>query len=149
MPAFTEAATRCYIPVWRRVLIGWLGWNSARFEAWLLGWKDELTDESSIFYHEDEWYYIVPLLVPDELSDLLAKQHTKRMYNDLAYLWHEELDRAIRGVPHMGCVGTPEFDWDAAKRRASTVLQTHGYDLPDPTHITQYEVSVLNRGRTT
>lgn len=149
MSDFNETATQCYLPVWRAVLIGWLRWDSARFDAWLAGWHDDMADDDSIFYHEDEWYYIFPLLVPDELGDRLANQRTKRMYNDLAHLWHEELDRAIRGVPHMPSVGTPEFDWDAAKCRASAVLKTYGYDLPSPDHVTKYETHIMSNGRTT
>ena len=149
MPTFNETATQCYFPVWRAVLIGWLGWDSARFDAWVAGWHDDMADENSLFYHEDEWYYILPLLVPDELGDRLVRQHTSGMYNDLAHLWHAELDRAIRGFPHMPSVGTPDFDWKAAKDRASAVLQSYGYELPTADEMTAYETRVVTRGRTT
>lgn len=147
MSTFPEVALQLYIPTWRKVLVGWLGWDDARFDAWVAGWHDDLVDENSLFYHEDEWYYILPLLVPDELSTQLANRKTKQMFNDLAHLHFEELDRAIRGRPELPAVDTPGFDWDAARDRASAVLQTYGYDLSTADETTSYEMRIVCRDR--
>ena len=97
------------------------------------------------FFHEDEWHYILPLLVHDELATRLAGQRTHQMYNDLAHLIYEELDGAIRGIPRSYPIQEPDFDWDAARSRAGGVLQSYGHDIPNRAYVTSYETRIRAR----
>ena len=140
-----ETAKTIYLPTWRRVLLEWLGWDESRYESWITGWQSDLSNECSMFFHEDEWHYILPLLVHDDLATRLAGQRTHHMYNDLAHLMHEELDRAIRGIPRCYPIQEPGFDWDAAKSRAEEVLHGYGHDIPDRSYFTSYEMRIRAR----
>lgn len=111
-----------YRAVWRRVLVDWLGSPEERLAGWIGAWVDRI--ERNVhgyrdwFYHEDELYYILPLLVPDALAERLKQQRTHRMYNDFAELLYEELKPAIIGRPHDPTWGTEEFDWQAARNES-------------------------------
>ena len=125
--------------------MGWLGWDEARFDAWLNAWHYDLTMENTWLYHEDEFYWILPLMVPDDLAERLRRQRTKQIYNDLAQLMYIELDEAIQGRPKCYPIGVPGFDWDEAKSRAVKVLQSYGRNFPGRDEITSYERHILSR----
>ncbi|MFL5327925.1 MAG: hypothetical protein ACJ8C4_03340 [Gemmataceae bacterium] len=100
----------------------------------------DLNDEGDgFFYHEDEFYFILPLLVPDTLRTRLECRRTKRMYNDFAHLLFEEIKPAITGRPHSHLLGTPNFDWSGAQSRVSAVLAEYGCELPTPNEVTVCE----------
>ena len=138
----------CYLAAWRGVLVGCLGWPEARYCTWVSAWEDRITRElhgwsDGWFYHEDEMHFVLRLLVTDELADRLQKQRTKRMYNDLAHLLHEELRPAIRGQTWPSSWEPDDFDWLAAKERVETVLQIYGAELPKLDEVTKYESRVV------
>lgn len=81
-----------YVAVWRPILLGWLGWTQTRFDAWVSAWDFLIRNVECHrvwFYHEPPLYYVLPLLVPEDLAGRLASQRTGRMYSDLAELEHE------------------------------------------------------------
>lgn len=125
-------------------MVGWLGWSPDRFDRWVAKWDVDLNDEGNVwFYHEDELYWILQLLVPDDLALRLQQQRTRRMYNDLAELLFEELSPAIKGGSRKVNWGTPEYDWHAAKMRVEQVLAKYGTVLPSADHVTSYEWRIL------
>ena len=146
MHSFCETAEVVYVPTWHRVLVGWLGWSDSRFNAWLAAWQSDLSANDSLFYHWDEWHYILPLLVHDKLATELAEKRTRERHNDLQYLLDTDLNEAIRGLPLCYPINEPEFDWDLARRRANDCLQTYGHTIPDASYVTAYEHRILNRG---
>jgi hypothetical protein len=139
------AETRSYyLAAWRQILMGWLGWSSDRFERWVARWDVDLNDEGDgWFYHEDELYWILQLLVPDGLAYRLREQRTRRMYNDLAEMLFEELHPAIMGGPLKLNWGTSEYDWNAGKKRVEEVLAKYGAALPSADQVTSYERRIL------
>jgi hypothetical protein len=136
-----------YLSTWRHILVEWLEWSEERFAAWVRTWEHRIRDNErglgDLFYHEDELHYVLPLLVPDHLGERLAKQRTRRMYNDLAELLYEEIQPAITGRPHHPTWGTEGFDWATAKKRVEAVLQAHGASLPAPDEHGAYERRIL------
>lgn len=133
-----------YLATWRSILVGWLGWSPDRFDRWVSRWDADLNDEGDgWFYHEDELYWILQLLVPDNLARRLEQRRTRRMYNDLAELLFEELSPAIMGGSQKVNWGTPEYDWLAAKKRVEEVLAKYGSALPSADHVTSYERRIL------
>ncbi len=136
-----------YLIAWQGVLIGWLGWSEVRFAAWVEAWEDRIAREGGVlqswFYHEDEWHYVLRLLVIDDLADRLQKQRTGRMYNDLAELLYHKLQPAITQLRAAGWWETDSFDWQAAKTRVEAVLQKYEVGLPQPSEITAYEKRIV------
>ena len=123
-----------YTTTWHQIVVGWLGWSEERFAAWVVAWESQITDGThglgNWFYHEDELYYVLDLLVPDELGQRLAKQRTRRMYHDLANPLYDEIKPAITGRPHHPSWGTEAFDWAEAKLRMEAVLRQYDVTLP-------------------
>jgi hypothetical protein len=135
-----------YLAAWRPILMGWLGWSCTRFDRWVTRWDIDLNDEGDgWFYHEDELYWILQLLVPDNLAIRLREQRTRRMYNDLAELLFEELHPAIMGRPQLEDWGTPRYDWDGAKKRVEEILAQYGTTLPSGDSVTSYERRILDK----
>lgn len=124
-----------HLSVWRQILVSWLGWSEERFSIWVESWERKVRDNvhgwRDWFYHEDELYFVLPLLVPKDLREHLAKQRTQEMYSDLAELL-QEIKVAITGRPNHPTWRTEAFDWEAAKQRVAAVLSGFGARLPRP-----------------
>lgn len=126
----SEKLRSLYVGVWRQLLCGWLGWPAERFNAFVSRWEAELSGSGNgLFYHNDELYYVLRFLVPDELAEQLSQQRTGRHYNDLAAL-QSALGDAITGRPVSPSWGTPDFDWPSARKRVEAVLARYGACLP-------------------
>jgi hypothetical protein len=133
-----------YLAAWRSILIGWLGWSPDRFDRWVARWDVDLNDAGDgWFYHEDELYWILQLLVPDDLAFRLQQQRTRRMHNDLADVLFGEVRPAIMGGPRQVTWRTPEYDWGTAKKRVEDVLASYGTTLPSAEYVTSYERRIL------
>ncbi len=136
-----------YLAVWRRILVGWLGWPEQRLAAWICAWEDRIARNvhgwRDGFFHEDELHYVLPLLVPDDLADRLKRQRTRRMYNGYAELLCEELRPAITGRPQIPSWGTESFDWHAARERVEVVLGRYGVGLPGSAETSDYESRII------
>jgi hypothetical protein len=133
-----------YLAAWRPILMDWLGWSPRRFDRWVARWDVDLNDAGDgLFYHEDELYWILRLLVPDDLARRLIQQRTRGTCNDLDEVLFQELHPAIMGGHREVNWGTPEYDWDAAKKRVEQVLAKYGAALPPPNHVTSYERGIL------
>jgi hypothetical protein len=110
--------------IWTLVLNQLLGWSEERVRTWARErYEDALDDkDGGFFYHEDAYYYILPLLVPSRLrQDLNAR--------DLSKLQHDKIKPAIT---HFGSypLWLSPYDWDAARARINAILSEYGHRLP-------------------
>jgi hypothetical protein len=133
-----------YLYVWASMLKGWLKWPEERFNNWVQRWLPGLEDrDNGLFYHEDELYYVIHLLIPDSLKDRLQGHRTQhRYYDDLAELISGKLYPAILGSSPYVALGQTT-DWEAARQRVIDVLAQYGSAMPSAHEITRYEKGIL------
>jgi hypothetical protein len=58
-----------YIRLWRRVIVDFLGRSESELDELIETWRDGLSDENSLFYHEPPEYYVAPKLLPPAAKD--------------------------------------------------------------------------------
>ena len=121
MDAYIEEEKPFYIRVWRRVLVGFLGWPDPMFEVFVAKWNERLNDPSHGFYHEAPLRYVTRLLIPYQLQSTLNVRQADR--------FQEQIEKAIDGGDCFSYTGD-DFDWEAARQRVERLLAEYGERLP-------------------
>ena len=101
---------RYYIRSWELAFGHFLGWSKERVTTWAEKWGDGLDGKQPMFYHEDEMWYVAPLLVPPEAKEKLDHPGLFRLEN--------EIHRALRHP-----LGEHPYDWNEAKDRVESVIK--------------------------
>jgi hypothetical protein len=57
-----------YIRLWRRVVVDFLGRGEDELDELVSYWREGLSEENSMLYHEAPEYYVAHKLIPDSLS---------------------------------------------------------------------------------
>jgi hypothetical protein len=129
-----------YREAWRRILVDWLGWAPTRFDAWVARWEYRISHNiygyAGWFYHEDEFYHVLPLLVPEELDRRLESQAARGQLRD-------ELHAAVIGALVRADRRPSESDWSDAKEWVEAVLNRHAASLPTSSEVSDYESRTL------
>lgn len=109
-----------YIAVWKRMLHEFFGWSPREVESWVSPARRRMAAKSTLFYHEDAIFYVLPLCIPD---------HFKKAEPYALTILEASLHDAIEGNGRPAWRST-EFDWRAARKRAVAVLEEIGELFP-------------------
>jgi hypothetical protein len=99
-----------YAEGWRILLRELLGWPKEKIESWVEREVGRMAD-NPFLTHESECWYIVPLLVPQELNEKLGPR--------LNSFWGT-LDVTI-GPYFVDSFKVPNYDWEPARRAVKKV----------------------------
>ena len=107
-----------YERIWMGALTTFLGWTPEEVRTWSSRWERDLngTEPNSLFYHEDSWWYILPLIIRPTWSGKLDV----REY----YKLEEEAQQVILRLGGSTEADEPEFRWTAAKHGLDHLLNT-------------------------
>jgi hypothetical protein len=110
-----------YLQHWQILFRELLGWTAEQTDAWALRWDDDLNGRRplSFFYHEDEYYYVIP--------EIVRASGAAPVTSMLGLL--QPLQDAIQSGASRPIWGSP-VDWDAVRTRVNAVLAPHGWRLP-------------------
>jgi hypothetical protein len=112
-----------YLRYWTLLFGELLGWPEARTHEWATRWDDELNERrSSLFYHEDPYYYAIPVVIRESLPTAQSHAH-------LSMAMDADVRRAIRSHGSDPIWLSP-YDWEAARERVNVVLRSAGGRLP-------------------
>lgn len=68
-----------YIRHWRRIVVDFLGRSETELDELVSKWREGLSEEHSMFYHEAPEYYVAPKLVPESLAKSLPPPDWMRL----------------------------------------------------------------------
>ena len=125
-----------FVAAWRGVLTHLLGWPEARVQRFVAGWSaPDYGMSDPTFYHHHPLEYVFRLLIPDQLGPPLGLGRVEV---------HNRFFNAV--FPNANRPGFPpaDYDWQAARERASLFLSQFGASLPVPEEVTSGEQCVLD-----
>lgn len=110
-----------YVSVWEQSLLNLLDWPAEKSEQLARRWAGAMSS-GGFFYNNEPAYYVAILLAPDWYLDLKGVLSAPR--------FQENVQFAIEGSRRDSLL-EPDFDWQLAKERVSTVLSTVGLSLEE------------------
>jgi hypothetical protein len=113
-----------YLRYWVLLFAELLGWTKEETLEWAHQWDDDLNGRNgfSWFYHEDAYYYVLPVVVSKSISTDSRDTHHR-------ITLCEEICNAIRSHASEPIWLSP-YDWDAARARVNAILSKVGGRLP-------------------
>jgi hypothetical protein len=111
-----------YVRTWAKSLNAILNWPEAQTFEWAEKWWDGLNDPDSFIFHEPPTYYILSLVIPEQLKQKFSSVELQLLRGRL-------LD-SIQQKDSF-CDRKPEFDWKLARQRIERVLAEYGEQLPE------------------
>ncbi|HEU5400232.1 MAG TPA: hypothetical protein VFU86_02680 [Terriglobales bacterium] len=112
-----------YLRYWTLVFDELLGWSEAQTRKWARKWDDDLNGrKGSMFYHEDPYYYALPVVIHESLPPAQAEaRRSMALFTDV-----------LRAIQSHGSepIWLSPYDWDAARERVNAVLIVSGGRLP-------------------
>jgi hypothetical protein len=111
-----------FIDFWKRFLHTTLGWSEARTMKWAERHKWWLTDGVVGHYYLGPAYFVVELVIPDQLRYRLEID------------WLSVIDEVFRAIDDNGRCRQPDYDFAAAKAHVQKVLAKYDAALPHWDH---------------
>ena len=152
IPEDLSENTQHYIKVWARALGAFLAWQEERVLQWAQQFYEALRTDENWFCREDEIRYILPLLIPEVLTEELSPEELDDLKRRLAISIHvgavrfppriTELNETLPTTPEAAreigefirkskaegswfSGSLDQYDWAAAKARIQAILEDY------------------------
>ena len=113
-----------YVAIWRKYLQGWLNWDNERFNEFV---NDRGSVPSGVIFHEDAFYYVLPLLADRELIEPPIDFYGNKSW--ASFGWTQLYSAIYRDGGQFDDYTATDEEWDAAKQRAEKLLVSIGTRL--------------------
>jgi hypothetical protein len=112
-----------YLSIWKQVLGAFFDWDEEAVEQWAIAFRAEMQSTKSFFYHEDPYFYVIPLCIPNHLRSELSGKELNRL--------NEAIGDALRHSDREEWMESEE-DWQGVKEKVQAVLAEYHERLPQP-----------------
>lgn len=112
-----------YLQIWREMLSALLGWSDEQVMQWVRETKklQYMADPEDIFFHETPQYWIIPVLVPDELRRRLSAADVRNVEVRILGAFNDSHHYEF----------PPGTDWLPFREKIECILHEYGAHLDD------------------